>query len=353
MDNILITGGAGFVGSNLAIHLKNAMNCRVFAFDNLHRRGSELSLPRLKKNGVEFIHGDTRMLSDLNSTPKSSVIIDASAEPSVLAGIDGNTEFLTNTNLNGTLNCLDLAKKHHAQFIFLSTSRVYPVDRLLNIKYTQTDTRFQISSDQSEAGISPAGISENLNTSGPRTLYGTTKLASELLVEEYGYTFGIPTVINRCGVIAGPWQMGKIDQGVIALWIARHIFKSSLQYIGFGGSGKQVRDVIHIHDLANLVQLEISNLATFDKQLFNVGGGTDCSCSLLELTALCEEITGNKIAITSTPETRPGDIPLYISDCQRLFSITKWRPQKTLNDIIADTAKWITDNQSSLRDVLG
>ena len=349
---ILITGGAGFVGSNLAIHLKNNLECEVVAMDNLHRRGSELSLPRLKENGVTFRHGDIRIRSDFASLPNIDAAIDCSAEPSVLAGMDGCTDYVMNTNLVGTLNCLEHARTSHAQFIFLSTSRVYPTDALNRIRYKEGSSRFELERDQSIPGLSEHGISEALSTRGPRTLYGTSKLASELLVEEYGHSFNMPTAINRCGVIAGAWQMGKIDQGVAALWVASHIFKRPLSYIGFGGEGKQVRDVLHIDDLADLILEQIKNQDTYNGAINNVGGGTDCSFSLRELTSLCETATGNTIDISSTAENRQGDIPVYISDCRKLFKTSFWRPQKKPADIIDDISTWIHQNKESLKHIL-
>src|SRR5438477_348415 len=171
---ILVTGGAGFVGSTLALHLKrHDVARRVIALDNLKRRGSELNVPRLRDGGVEFARG----------------------------------------------------------------------------------------------------ISEEFPLSGARSLYGATKLASELFIEEYAYAYGLRAVVDRCGVLAGPWQMGKVDQGFVALWVARHLFEGRLSYIGFGGSGKQVRDVLHVDDLCDLVTRQIARLDDVGGEVFNVGGG--------------------------------------------------------------------------------
>ena len=350
---ILITGGAGFVGSNLSIHLKKAFpSSTVYAFDNLRRRGSELNLTRLKENDIEFIHGDIRNKEDLDVLPHADVIIDASADPSVLAGIDSSVYPLINTNLFGTLNCLELADKFKAAFIFLSTSRVYPIQKLENCQFDELETRFVWSDKQSVSGVSSKGVTENFSLEGSRSFYGTSKLASEMLIQEYNALKGMKTVINRCGVISGPWQMGKVDQGVLVLWLARHHFKGALSYIGYGGKGKQMRDVLHVDDLADLVIYQIKNLDSISGQTFNIGGGLDVSFSLVELTALCQEITGNKIRIASVEENRAADIRIYVSDYSKFNVLTNWKPKRNLKVLLADTYAWMKENERDLKNIL-
>lgn len=238
---ILITGGAGFVGSALAIELKTKYtNYQVISLDNLKRRGSELNLSRLKSAQVEFFHGDIRNTEDFASLPKIDTIIEASAEPSVLAGLNGTPDYVVNTNLMGTINCLNFAVKNKSDFIFLSTSRVYPIEKIELAELDEKETRFVISPNQILNGISEEGISEDFPLEGFRSIYGATKLCSELLITEYNQFYKIKTVVNRCGVLTGPWQMGKVDQGVIVLWMARHFWKQDLGYFGYGGTGKQV-----------------------------------------------------------------------------------------------------------------
>ncbi len=255
--SVLVTGGAGFVGSNLAIMYKRRYpETRVSVLDNLRRRGSELNIPRLRQSGIEFIHGDIRNREDFPEF-EAGLILECSAEPSVLAGYSGSPRYLLNTNLIGTLNCLELARKQGADFVFLSTSRVYPIQALRSLNYSEAGTRFVLADEQPYPGASALGISEDFPLRGSRSLYGATKLASELFVEEYGAAFDLKTVVNRCGVITGPWQMGKVDQGVFALWMARHYFGGELSYFGYGGTGKQVRDFLHITDLFELADTQI------------------------------------------------------------------------------------------------
>ncbi|MEA2445518.1 MAG: CDP-paratose 2-epimerase [Thermoleophilales bacterium] len=351
---VLITGGAGFVGANLCLELAaRHPDWRIVAFDNLKRRGSEINLPRLKEAGVEFAHGDVRSLADLLELDPVNAIVECSAEPSVLAGIDGGTEYVVNTNLSGAYHCLELARRDHAQMIFLSTSRVYPVAAQESIAWTEAETRFEIAPEQELQGVSPAGISEAFPLEGARTLYGTTKLSGELLIAEYAETFGIPATINRCGVIAGPWQMGKVDQGVFTHWVLSHYTGRSLRYIGYGGKGKQVRDLLHIDDLVDLIEDQLLRPEHWSGSTANVGGGRDCSLSLLETTEICRELTGNAVQVEATDETRPGDLRIYLSDCGRLFEHTDWRPRRGPRDILVDIFEWIRNNERSVLAALG
>ena len=225
LRNILIVGGAGFVGSNLAVNFKRAFaDTRIIAFDNLKRSGSELNLPRLREHGVEFHHGDVRCREDLRSVPEFDLLIDCCAEPSVMAGIGGSPTYVLDTNLVGTLNCLEEARLHDAAFIFLSTSRVYPIARLNAIPWEETSTRFTWGDVTDVPGFSKHGVAEEFPLGGSRSLYGASKLASELILQEYVSSYGVPAIVNRCGILTGPWQMGKVDQGVVALWVASHVF---------------------------------------------------------------------------------------------------------------------------------
>jgi CDP-paratose 2-epimerase len=352
---ILITGGAGFVGSTLSIGLKTRYpSYQIIALDNLRRRGSELNLIRLKEAEIEFIHGDIRNPEDLIGLNDLDFIIDASADPSVLSGINSPVIPLINSNLNGTVNCLELASKTGAAFIFLSTSRIYPIKNLEEASFEELATRYQWIDIQSLNGISSKGVTEDFPLKGSRSFYGTTKLASELLITEYNELNGLKTVINRCGVISGPWQMGKIDQGVLVLWLARHYFKGELAYIGYGGTGKQMRDVMHSEDLLDLIDHQIHNIEVYNNQTLNVGGGLNSSFSLLELSSYCEEITGNKINIKPIQETRTADVRIYVSDCSKLNQVNNgaWYPKKSVKDLVSDTFNWLKANELNLKKIL-
>ena len=355
VKNILITGGAGFVGSTLSIGLKlKYPEYKVIALDNLRRRGSELNLLRLNEAGVDFVHGDIRNPEDLQDFSHLDFIIDASADPSVLSGIHSPVMPLINANLNGTVNCLELAQRVGAAFIFLSTSRIYPIKNLEAAAFQELETRFQWSDTQRLRGISSLGVTEDFPLEGSRSFYGTTKLASELLITEYNELKGLKTIINRCGVISGPWQMGKVDQGVLVLWLARHYFKGQLAYIGYGGTGKQMRDVMHAADLLSLIDHQIHHLEVYNNQILNVGGGLNSSFSLLELTVLCQEVTGNTIDIKPVMENRTADVRIYVSNCRKLDALNKgaWKPSKTVKDLVWDTFEWLQANEKNLKNIL-
>jgi CDP-paratose 2-epimerase len=324
----------------------------VTAFDNLHRRGSELALPRLRSAGVEFVHGDVRITDDVNALPPADLIIDASAEPSVQAGYGGDPRYLLNTNLGGTLNCLEYARRHGSRVIFLSTSRVYSMAALRALPLHPARERLALPAGSGGTGWSEGGISEDFPTTAPRSLYGTSKLASELLVEEYAAAFGVPAIVNRCGVIAGPWQMGKVDQGFFALWAACHLYGRRLRYIGFGGTGRQVRDVLHIADLFDLLSKQDSHFERHAGRCYNIGGGNALSISLAELNAKCREQTGSTLEPEGDPTTRAADVPYFVTDIRAVTEAAGWVPKRSLDTILADTLDWLRRCRAIVEPVL-
>lgn len=348
-----MTGGAGFVGSSLAVFLKGAGCGEVVCFDNLKRRGSELTLPRLREHGIRFVHGDIRNRGDLEDLPPADVLIECSAEPSVLAGYAGSSPaYLLDTNLSGAVNCFEWARRCRAAVLFLSTSRVYPYDRLRRLPLRPGETRFEWEGEL-QPGAGPDGISEEFPLDGVRSLYGATKLAAELILAEYSDAYGLPFIINRCGVVTGPWQFGKTDQGVFMYWLLSHYFKRPLSYIGFGGEGKQVRDLLHVIDLAELVKAELDGLSGCSGKTYNVGGGREVSLSLKEATEICRELTGNRVQIQPVLDERPADIPWYLTDSSRVRNDLGWRPKFKQKDILADMMEWVEANEQRLQTALG
>lgn len=340
--SLLVTGGAGFIGSNLAVAFKMRYPLLdVIALDNLKRRGSELNIPRLKDAGVVFVHGDIRNREDLELIQDVDALIEASAEPAVMSGYNGSPLYLIHTNLIGTINCLELARRTKADIIFLSTNRVYPYAAINDIMVAEKATRFEWEADQKVAGWSLQGIDIDFAPHGSRSLYGATKLCSEVILQEYLAMYGLRGIINRCGTIAGPWQFGKVDQGVFALWVISHYFQRRLKYIGFGGKGKQVRDLLHVDDLFELIRKQFEIIETTSGRIYNIGGGIDNTLSLLEATGICEQLTGNRIEIESVAENRPADIHVYISDTRQVLRDVAWKPQKDCMQILEDIYIWI------------
>jgi CDP-paratose 2-epimerase len=348
--NVVITGGAGFVGSSLALSLaERHPSWQIRAFDNLKRRGSELALSRLAKRGVQFVHGDVRDQADLRELGRFDLLIDCAAEPSVIAG---SSSYVLDTNLGGTLHCLELARAHQAGLVFVSTSRVYPIAAIEQLPFVELPTRFAPQPNVSGLGYSELGLAESFPLEGARSLYGASKLCSELIIQEYVEAYGLRAVINRCGVLTGPWQMGKVDQGVVMHWVASHIFGKGLRYIGYGGGGKQVRDILHVSDLAELLDQQIGALHGLKGDVFNVGGGVDCSISLRELTGLCQQATGQSVPVDSEPETRRADIRMYLSDCRKVQERFDWRPTRNPAAIVEDIARWVHNERRALEPVL-
>lgn len=353
MMKIVVTGGAGFVGSTLCLQLKSKYpNYEIIAFDNLKRRGSELNLIDFQKSSISFIHGDIRNNEDLQSLGAFDVLIEASAEPSVTAGLDSDPTYVINNNLYGSINCFNACIKNKAKLIFLSTSRVYPIETIEDANFIEHKTRFSFDELQKSVGISSKGISEKLSLEGARSFYGTTKLASELFIQEYAAFYGLQAAITRFGVIAGPRQMGKTDQGVVTLWMAKHYWNQSLKYIGYGGKGKQVRDLLHVDDLVELIDLQIHQIDKFEGKIYNVGGGIKNSASLQEMTDICEKITGNKIQIDEVAETRTADLRIFITDNSKIESEIGWKPKKSVEVIFEDIYFWIKENEKHLESIL-
>jgi CDP-paratose 2-epimerase len=299
------------------------------------------------------VHGDIREPSDLEEIGEIEALVECSAEPSVMAGLESGADYVVRTNLLGAHNCLELARKRGAQLIFLSTSRVYPVEHQNALNYREEETRFELDPEQPFEGVSEKGISERFPLDGARTLYGATKLAAELLITEYAAAFELRAAVDRCGVIAGPWQMGKVDQGVFTHWMLSHYFRRDLTYLGYGGRGKQVRDLISIDDVVDLVENQLLNPDHWTGFVGNVGGGREISLSLFETTALCRDLTGNEVSIAGDRQTRVGDVPIYLSDCDLLYGHTDWRPQRGPRQILEAIFLWIKEHERAVERALG
>lgn len=324
---ILVSGACGFVGAELALGLRRVGHT-VTGFDNFSRRGSEFNLPRLERGGVEFFRGDTRYEKDLAGVGGIDWVVDAAANPSVLARVDGKTgsRELLEHNLWGTVNLLEVCKRENAGMVLLSTSRVYSIRALLELPLDDEGDAFVLR--QGMQGVGPLGVTEEFSTAAPISLYGASKLSSEQIALEYGAAFGFPVWINRYGVIAGAGQFGKPDQGIFSYWIHGWARKAPLKYIGFGGAGRQVRDCLHPDDLLDLVHRQIEDgerAGSGNARIFNVGGGERSATSLRQLSNWCAgEFGPHEVSPDLAP--RPFDLPWVVLDASRAEETWDWRP---------------------------
>jgi CDP-paratose 2-epimerase len=339
---ILITGICGFVGRTLAEGLIEAAGgpVEIVGLDNLSRSGSWLNREPLRKLGVRVMHGDIRLASDVEAVGPVDWVIDAAANPSVLAGVDGraSSRQLVGHNLDGTVNLLEHCKVFGAGFTLLSTSRVYAIERLAALEVDVVGAAYCPRTDQAfPAGLSPAGIGESFSTTAPVSLYGATKLASEALALEYGEAFDFPVWINRCGVLAGAGQFGRADQGIFSFWI--HSWKAGLplKYIGFDGLGHQVRDCLHPRDLVLVLLEQIRNEDRALPRIFNFGGGAANKMSLSEISAWCGERFG-PATVGSDPSARRYDLPWVVMDCGRAGEVWDWKPRTSLESVLEEIA---------------
>lgn len=334
---ILVSGICGFVGSELALGLRRAGH-EVCGFDNFSRAGSELNRPRIESAGVEFWRGDVRNGDDLTRARGIDWVIDAAANPSVLAGVDGKTgsRELLEHNLWGTVNLLEVCKRENAGMILLSTSRVYSIPALCSLPVAEKSGAF--APEESCAGAGPRGVTEEFSTAAPVSLYGASKLASECIALEYGAAFGFPVWIDRCGVMAGAGQFGKPDQGIFSFWIHSWARRAPLKYIGFGGTGHQVRDCLHPADLLDLVIKQMSARGRDGRRIFNVSGGAASAMSLRQLSDWCAaEFGPHEVAADLSP--RPFDLPWVVLDAARAEDAWNWKPRRTTAEICTEIAR--------------
>jgi CDP-paratose 2-epimerase len=332
---------------------------RLYGIDNLSRRGSETNLVPLQHLGVEMVHGDIRLQSDIDSLPRSmDWVIDCAANPSVTAGLGkvskGTSRQLVEHNLIGTTHILEYCRKGNAGLILLSSSRVYSIRELRRIPLRETPTRFEpdLDSTQMIPGFSGKGISEEFSTVPPLSLYGATKLASEVLALEYGETFGFPVWVNRCGVIGGPGQFGKIDQGIFSFWVYSYALGHPLTYIGYNGSGKQVRDCVLADDVADLVTLQIQDASRSVDRVLNIGGGAQGALSLREMTEICASYFGWNAEIGRGKKSRPYDIPYYVTDYTKAYLSWGWKPSQSASEIVRRLCEWTNSNMGLVRKVV-
>jgi CDP-paratose 2-epimerase len=336
---ILITGICGFAGSTLARDLReHRENLEIVGIDNLSRKGSETNLPLLRENGIDVRVGDVRNRADLDAFGNVDWLIDAAANPSVLAGVDGKTSSaeLLDHNLVGTIPMLEFCHSRSIPFTLLSTSRVYGIHEMRKIRLETEGTRFVPEAGQSIPGFSANGIAENFSTEPPVSLYGASKRCAELLALEYSETFGFPVWVNRCGVLAGAGQFGKPDQGIFSYWIHSWAGRHPLKYLGFGGNGHQVRDCLHPKDMVPLLWKQYDAGSDPEKpRIVNLSGGIESATSLADLSAWCSANIGGNDVVRDGGD-RLFDIPWVVLDHSLASYAWDWKPQTSRDAILRD-----------------
>ena len=331
--SILITGGCGFVGTNLAIYLqKKLKNFSIYSVDNLKKKYSKFNLDILKKKKIKNFKIDISSSKFLKLKKKFNFIIDCSADPAVENSKE-NTQSVFNNNLKTTLNILEKTRKDKSNIIFISSSRVYPIME----SYKKFRSKFSSNFD------------ENTNTNGVKSIYGFTKYASELLIKEYSYIFNIKFIINRFGIITGPLQFGKVEQGLVSLWLWRHLNNLKLNYIGFGGKGSQIRDILYIDDFSLLIKKQILGFEKKNNKLFCIGGGKKNSLTLGQLTEKCQEITSNYLKIGFYKKTSKYDIPIFISSNKQIKKNYNWSPKTNIDEILKYNLSWMKKNYKRIK----
>jgi CDP-paratose 2-epimerase len=355
---ILLTGACGFVGSALARALRESRpDCQIIGLDNFIRPGSEVNRDPLRQLGVRLVHGDVRAAADIDALPAVDWVIDAAANPSVLAGVDGQSSSrqAVEHNLFGTVNMLEYCRRHGAGFVLLSTSRVYSIPPLAALPVEAAETAsgpvFQLKPGAAlPPGVSARGLDESFSVAPPISLYGATKLASEALALEYGHSFNFPVWVNRCGVLAGAGQFGRPDQGILAYWINAFLRRQPLRYIGFGGGGAQVRDAFHPRDLAALLVRQLESAPDANRPaLVNIGGGAENTFSLASLSAWCAGRFGFEHPVAADPRPRAFDIPWMVMDSALAETVWAWRPQVSLGEILEEIARHAEQHPDWLR----
>jgi CDP-paratose 2-epimerase len=346
---ILVTGCAGFVGSTICHELRRLReDWTICGLDNLSRAGSETNVRGLVEADVHFVRGDVRCETDFETFSDIDFVIDAAANPSVLAGTSGiGSRQLIDQNLVGTINTLEFCRRLRAGLILLSSSRVYSINDMMSIPLLEGANRYEYGDLSAISGISAEGISESFSTKPPVSLYGVTKLASELMAMEYSYSFGLPIYINRCGVMSGEGQFGIPSQGIVSFWIANALSGKQMRYTGQGGKGFQVRDLLHPKDLVRLLVQQIE--AKYSScSVYNVSGGISSAFSLCELTNFCS-YAGLSPMVNSDSSNRPNDVPHVVLSSSRVMSDFSWQPEIGRDEIFRLVLEFLSSRADWLR----
>jgi CDP-paratose 2-epimerase len=259
----------------------------------------------------------------------------------VLAGIQGGSSSrqLFEHNLSALVNVLEYCKTHKAGFLLLSSSRVFSIPELLNVALKVENNAFTLDTAKPQpAGLGAGGgITAKFSTQAPISLYGGTKLASEVMALEYSEAFGFPVWITRCGVLAGAGQFGTPDQGIFSYWVNAHLRRRKLRYIGFDGTGHQIRDAFHPRDLAALLLAQMDSGRKGGQRIYTAGGGAKNAMSLAQLTAWCDARFA-PLAPEADLRPRPYDIPWVVMDNTDVERDFAWKIGSPLTQMLEELA---------------
>lgn len=333
---IFITGGAGFIGCNLAHHHISAGD-EVTVFDNLSRPGTSQNIDWLNKspgNRLTFVRGDVRNVGEIASAlpAQTDIVYHMAGQVAVTTSIQ-NPRGDFEANALGTLNLLEAVRSRtpEAVVFYASTNKVY--GEMEDKAVIEKTTRYEYKD-------LPFGISEEqvLDFHSP---YGCSKGAADQYVRDYARIYGLRTVVFRQSCIYGTRQFGVEDQG----WLAHFcIAAKRKQPISIYGNGKQVRDILWIDDLIAAYDAAYKNIDECTGQVFNIGGGSGNTVSVwLEFRNYLGDLTGQQIEAVSGP-WRHGDQKIYVSDIRKAQNMFQWRPAVNVKEGIAQLWQWISDN---------
>lgn len=336
--SMVITGGAGFIGSNAAAYFL-ARGYDVTIFDNLSRAGTKKNVRWLRTLGrkLTILIGDIRKISDIKKlTPyisRSDVVLHLAAQVAVTTSVINPREDFE-INALGTLNILEEMRqaKSKAKLIYSSTNKVY--GGMDDVKVVEKKTRYEYAN-------LPYGASENreLDFHSP---YGCSKGAADQYVRDYSRIYDLDTVVMRQSCIYGPRQFGIEDQG----WVAWFIIATTLgKKLDIYGDGKQVRDLLHIDDLMRAYEKTITSGRKTRGGVYNIGGGPSNSLSVWsEFGPLLEGLFGRKISVTRK-DWRPGDQKIFIADIRLAKKVFGWEPRISVTDGIENLQSWVSANK--------
>ncbi|MCX6075096.1 MAG: NAD-dependent epimerase/dehydratase family protein [Campylobacterales bacterium] len=335
----LITGGCGFLGSNIASEVLKQGN-ELVVFDNLYRFGSYQNLEWLRIQGdFEFIHGDIRNTNDVErmiKTYKPDVIYHLAGQVAMTTSIsDPRMDF--EVNVGGSFNLLNAVRLYSPEstIIYSSTNKVY--GDLEQFTYEETQTRYKCIEK-------PNGFDESVNLDF-HSPYGTSKGSADQYMLDFARIYGLKTVVFRHSSMFGGRQFATYDQGWIGWFTQQAInIKNGMQKEPFtiSGNGKQVRDIAHAEDMVALYLKASTKIDSIKGQAFNVGGGIDNSSSLLELFHFLENELDVKMEYTQLP-VRESDQKIFVADLTKAKALIGWEPKVSKEEGIRKMIKWVSN----------